>query len=149
MKMTLSYTEERIITAEFPDDVVKHKIITEYEPAGNGTLEVVSRRVEYQYGIPAPAGRPLIPLCFFEAVKLGAFREAASYLAPSLRENAGEDPEKFYRGFFGDFAEVLPNIYDKADTDSVVLLYKKENGCEVKLFTAEFSDGLLSNFIGR
>lgn len=133
------FSDGKITVSFFPDDLVKHKIVSEFTPDGRP----LSERVEYMYGIPAPVrdGR-LLPLCFFEAVAAGAYKEAAAYLSPMLRQNisAGGE-EEFFRGFFGDFLFAVPEANRETR-----LVYKKENGYDSKYFSAETANGFIVDF---
>ena len=164
MEPRLYPARDKLILVEYPADLARHKIVTEFAPAESlphrapaeglpysapaGDLPYFTparRYVGYRHGLPAPArgGARLLPARFFEAVAAGAYREAAAYLTPALRGLVPAGDERaFYDGFFGAFTAVLPD-----GEQGAYLRRPTENGCEAKRFTAEFAGGKIANWI--
>jgi len=139
----VEYEGGKLFLTETLGDFAGHIVITEYGAPSEGLLHPRMRRVAHAYGIPAPVRHPsLTPFYFFDALKAGAYQEAAAYLAPGIRSQipAGEGAGAFFHNFFGDFLQAFPCGGASA------LLYRKENGYETKLFTAEIENGLIVNF---
>lgn len=139
MNLRAELAAGKIVVESLCPDMAKHKIISEFALDGR----LLSRRIEYVFGIPAPVkDTRLLPQLFFEAVNAGAFAEAASYLAPVLRSviPAGGEGD-FFRGFFGDFVFAYPE-----KGGATALICKKQIGYETKLFTAEIENGYIVNF---
>jgi hypothetical protein len=144
-------------TVDDLSDMARHSQIRQYQIAEN-SIKQISNKSGYVYGIPA-VGRAvgkggadtrkeprLIPFYFFEAVKAAAFKEAASYLSSRLSKNitAGGEAD-FFKAFFGDFINVLPNIYVAEYPDSIALIYKTRYGNTARLYKIYIDDGLIEN----
>jgi hypothetical protein len=134
-------------------DMARHSLIKRFRIEKN-CIKQISGKSGYVYGIPAArergagAGKEprLIPFYFFEAVGAGALKEAASYLSPILSKNISAGGEAdFFRAFFGDFINVLPNIYVSEYPDATALIYKTRYGNTARLYKTYIVDGLIEN----